>query len=92
MTSHDFDAWQEANCELQDGFQQQRAEAQRDALARTLRDVCALADADIAPAEALLRCRRIAVASLERCGLANGQQPEEEVANIAEDLSGEPPF
>jgi hypothetical protein len=92
MTSHDFDAWQDANCELQDGFQQQRAEAQRDALARTLRDVCALADADIAPAEALLRCRRIAVASLERCGLANGQQPEEEVANIAEDLSGEPPF
>ena len=92
MTSHDFDAWQDANCELQDGFQQQRAEAQRDALARTLRDVCALADADLAPAEALLRCRRIAVASLERCGLANGQQPEEEVANIAEDLSGEPPF
>ena len=92
MTSHHFDAWQDANCEPQDGFQQQRAEAQRNALARTLRDVCALADADIAPAEALLRCRRIAVASLERCGLANGQQPEEEVANIAEDLSGEPPF
>ena len=92
MTSHHFDAWQDANCEPQDGFQQQRAEAQRDALARTLRDVCALADADLAPAEALLRCRRIAVASLERCGLANGQQPEEEVANIAEDLSGEPPF
>ena len=92
MTSHDFDAWQDANCELQDGFQQQRAEAQRDTLARTLLDVCALAHAALAPAEALLRCRRIAVASLERCGLANGQQPEEEVANIAEDLSGEPPF
>ena len=92
MTSDDFDAWQDANCEPQDGFQQQRAEAQRNALARTLRDVCALADADIAPAEALLRCRRIAVASLERCGLANGQQPEEEVAETAEDLIGEPPF
>ena len=93
MTSHHFDAWQDANCEPQDSFQQQRAEAQRDALARTLRDVCALADADLAPAEALLRCRRIALASVERCGLANGhEQDEEGVAEIAEDLSGEPPF
>jgi hypothetical protein len=93
MTSHHFDAWQDANCEPQDGFQQQRAEAQRNALARTLRDVCALADADLAPAEALLRCRRIALASLERCGLANGQEPEEEeAAEIAEHLSGERPF
>jgi hypothetical protein len=92
MTSHDFDAWQDANCELQDGFQQQRAEAQRDTLARTLLDVCALAHAALAPAEALLRCRRIAVACLDRCGLANGQETEEEVAEIAEVLSGEPPF
>jgi hypothetical protein len=94
MTSHDFDAWQDSNCEPQDGFEQQRTEAQRDALARTLRDVCALADADLAPAEALHRCRRIALASLQRCGLAtNGHEPEqEEVAEIAEELSGEPPF
>ena len=94
MTSHDFDAWQDANCELQDGFQQQRAEAQRDTLARTLLDVCALAHAALAPAEALHRCRRIALASLQRCGLAtNGHEPEqEEVAEIAEVLSGEPPF
>ena len=94
MTSHYFDAWQGANCELQDGFQQQQAETQRDVLARTLRDVCALADADLAPAEALLRCRRVALTSLERCGLAtNGYAAEEEeVAEIAEDLSGEPPF
>jgi hypothetical protein len=92
MTFHDFDAWHDANCEPQDGFQQQQAEAQRDALARTLRDMCAQADADLAPAVALHRCWRIAVASLERCRLASGQQPEEEVANIAEDLIGEPLF
>jgi hypothetical protein len=93
MTSHHFDAWQDANCELLDGLQQQRAEAQRDALARTLRDVRALADADLPPAEALVRCRRIALASLERSGLAtNGQEPEGEVAGIAEKLTGEATF
>jgi hypothetical protein len=94
MTSQEFDAWQDANYETQDGFQQQQAGAQRDALVRTLRDVCSLADADLPAAEALLRCRRIALASLERCGLAtNGHEPEEEeVAEVAEDRSEEPPF
>ena len=45
-----------------------------------------------APRQALHRCRRIALASLERCGLANGQEPEEEVGETAENRSGEPPF